>query len=171
MPQNFGAAQTPSSQAHIEVRRPHSARKQRNSRSDPKRSRWGPSADINGTAIGRRSFRLPRNVGITSAPLRQPFSRAIPLFRCRRFRTRQSNPRSNQLPRSAAAPIDCPLQQHTMASIARSSLLRQVASARPSFQKSVIANAARAPAFHTTARRELLPPLPRAYYYSESPWQ
>ncbi|KAL2180141.1 CybS-domain-containing protein [Thermothelomyces heterothallicus CBS 202.75] len=48
-----------------------------------------------------------------------------------------------------------------MASIARSSLLRQVASARPSFQQSVITNAVRATAFHTTARRNLLPPLPQ----------
>ncbi|KAK4456805.1 CybS-domain-containing protein [Cladorrhinum samala] len=55
-----------------------------------------------------------------------------------------------------------------MASIARSSLLRQVASApksavatKPAFQKSIIANAARATAFHTTARRPLLPPLPQ----------
>lgn len=48
-----------------------------------------------------------------------------------------------------------------MASIARSSLLRQVASARPAFQQSVIANAARATAFHTTARKNLLAPLPQ----------
>ncbi|KAK4158704.1 hypothetical protein QBC43DRAFT_328484 [Cladorrhinum sp. PSN259] len=55
-----------------------------------------------------------------------------------------------------------------MASIARSSLLRQVASApkfavatKPALQKSIIANAARASAFHTTARRDLLPPLPQ----------
>ncbi|KAK4042253.1 CybS-domain-containing protein [Parachaetomium inaequale] len=48
-----------------------------------------------------------------------------------------------------------------MASIARSSLLRQVASARPAFQQSVIANGARATAFHTTAKRDLLPPLPQ----------
>ncbi|KAK4129366.1 hypothetical protein N657DRAFT_630274 [Parathielavia appendiculata] len=48
-----------------------------------------------------------------------------------------------------------------MASIARSSLLRQVASARLASQHSVIANAARASAFHTTARRDILPPLPQ----------
>ncbi|KAK3309705.1 CybS-domain-containing protein [Chaetomium strumarium] len=55
-----------------------------------------------------------------------------------------------------------------MASISRSSLLRQVASApklsiaaRPTFQRSVIANAARTTAFHTSARRDLLPPLPQ----------
>ncbi|KAK4191816.1 CybS-domain-containing protein [Podospora australis] len=45
-----------------------------------------------------------------------------------------------------------------MASIARSSLLRQVA-AKPT--NSLIANAARATAFHTTARRDILPPLPQ----------
>ncbi|KAH6853532.1 CybS-domain-containing protein [Chaetomium sp. MPI-CAGE-AT-0009] len=51
-----------------------------------------------------------------------------------------------------------------MASIARSSLLRQVASARPAFQQNVIVRAARPTAitaFHTTARRDLLPPLPQ----------
>ncbi|GAB1310216.1 membrane anchor subunit of succinate dehydrogenase, Sdh4 [Madurella fahalii] len=51
-----------------------------------------------------------------------------------------------------------------MASIARSSLLRQApkfsVAARPAFQQSTIANAVRATAFHTTARRDLLPPLP-----------
>ncbi|KAJ4296980.1 membrane anchor subunit of succinate dehydrogenase, Sdh4 [Collariella sp. IMI 366227] len=45
-----------------------------------------------------------------------------------------------------------------MASIVRSSLLRQVASAP---KQSVAANAVRATAFHTTARRNLLPPLPQ----------
>ncbi len=53
-----------------------------------------------------------------------------------------------------------------MASIARSSLLRQVASARPAFGQSVIANTVRATAFHTTARKNLLPPPPRAYLLS-----
>ncbi|KAL2155049.1 hypothetical protein VTH82DRAFT_3725 [Thermothelomyces myriococcoides] len=48
-----------------------------------------------------------------------------------------------------------------MASIARPSLLRQVASARPSLQQSLITNAARTTAFHTSARRNLLPPLPQ----------
>ncbi|KAL2271009.1 hypothetical protein VTJ83DRAFT_380 [Remersonia thermophila] len=48
-----------------------------------------------------------------------------------------------------------------MASIARSSLLRQVAAARPASSPSLIANAARAAAFHTTAKRSLLPPLPQ----------
>ncbi|KAL2258117.1 hypothetical protein VTK26DRAFT_8699 [Humicola hyalothermophila] len=42
-----------------------------------------------------------------------------------------------------------------MASIARSSLLRQVASARPAF------NTVRAAAFHTTIKRQILPPLPQ----------
>ncbi|KAL2017655.1 hypothetical protein VTK56DRAFT_1869 [Thermocarpiscus australiensis] len=55
-----------------------------------------------------------------------------------------------------------------MASITRSSLLRQAASVpkfsvatRPSLQQSVIASAVRAAAFHTTAKRDLLPPLPQ----------
>jgi len=48
-----------------------------------------------------------------------------------------------------------------MASIARSSLLRQVASARPALGQSVIANTVRATAFHTTARKNLLPPPPQ----------
>ncbi|KAK0668248.1 putative mitochondrial succinate dehydrogenase cytochrome b small subunit precursor [Cercophora samala] len=43
-----------------------------------------------------------------------------------------------------------------MASIARSSLLRQVAT-KPALQNSIIARAA----FHTTAKRDLLPPLPQ----------
>ncbi|KAK3899243.1 CybS-domain-containing protein [Staphylotrichum tortipilum] len=48
-----------------------------------------------------------------------------------------------------------------MASIARSSLLRQLASARPTLQTGLVANAARAAAFHTTARKNLLAPLPQ----------
>ncbi|KAK4105643.1 hypothetical protein N658DRAFT_503754 [Parathielavia hyrcaniae] len=48
-----------------------------------------------------------------------------------------------------------------MTSIARSSLLRQLAAARSATQQNVIAKAARATAFHTTARRDILPPLPQ----------
>lgn len=45
-----------------------------------------------------------------------------------------------------------------MASIARSSLLRQAAT-KPT--NSIITNVTRATAFHTTARRDILPPLPQ----------
>ncbi|KAK0734307.1 succinate dehydrogenase-like protein [Lasiosphaeria miniovina] len=59
-----------------------------------------------------------------------------------------------------------------MGSIARSALLRQAASvpklpaatyaiARPSALRQSIANTVRASAFHTTSRRNLLPPLPQ----------
>ncbi|KAH6634188.1 CybS-domain-containing protein [Chaetomium sp. MPI-SDFR-AT-0129] len=48
-----------------------------------------------------------------------------------------------------------------MASIARSSLLRQVAAVKPNPQQTLITNAARTTAFHTTSRRCLLPPLPQ----------
>ena len=130
-------------------------------------SRWSCSADINGQAIGRGRFRLPR---VLERAVRQPFSRDSCCSICRCFQTLgpatgSRTPRSDQ-PRSAR-PTQLTAQQpaspaSTMASIARSSLLRQVASARPAFGQSVIANTIRATAFHTTARKNLLPPGPRA---------
>ena len=65
-------------------------------------SRWSCSADINGQAIGRRRFRLPR---VLERAVRQPFSRDSRCSICRCFQTLgpatgSRTPRSDQ-PRSA----------------------------------------------------------------------
>jgi hypothetical protein len=115
---------------------------------------WGFSADINDETIGRQRSRLPRDrIRIQSRSRLDPETRQNEVIEAQYI----SSLRKTSDGQLTADELHA---QHTMASIARSALLKQ-ATVGPVARQSVIARTARVAAFHTTARRNLLPPLPR----------
>lgn len=144
-------------------------------RSDPKLGlKRNPGGVLRLTSTTRRlAERGPDCRGIIQLALdiRQPFSQAcvsvVPSSLSPSSSSSSKPPKPSQsrrrLPSQSVFQSNQLVAVHLsviMASIARSSLLRQVAT-KPALQNSIIARAA----FHTTAKRDLLPPLPRAFSY------